>query len=121
MQQALLHVPIYDCKNMSLKAFLQDVKNGVAICLQGILSVFFKGLVAKLRDSARDAVSEATINSEESLKNALKTYFSPKKNYVLYTAEIQGVHMGKGKSILEYHSRIKKLIDKAKAPLAHSF
>ena len=56
VQQALLHIPVYDGKNMPLKTFIQDVENGYSICPAGIRIAFFKGVIAKLRDTARDAV-----------------------------------------------------------------
>lgn len=36
VQQALLHIPHYDGKNLPLKTFLQDVENGLAICSAGM-------------------------------------------------------------------------------------
>ena len=96
VQQALLHIPPYDGKNMSLKTFLQDVENGLAICPEGILNAFFKGVIAKPRDTARDALSGREINTINTLKDALKEYFAaPKKIYTHYCAEIQGIRMRK--------------------------
>ena len=108
VQQALLHIPPYDGKNMSFKTFLQDVENGVAICPEGIHNAFFKGVIAKLRDTAHDAVSGLDIESVNDLKNALKEYFAPKKRYTHYCAEIQGIRMRKAETVMEYYSRIKK-------------
>ena len=36
VQQDLLHIPVYDAKNMPLKTFIQDVENGYSICPAGI-------------------------------------------------------------------------------------
>ena len=121
VQQALLHIPPYDGKNMSLKTFLQDVENGLAICPEGIQNAFFKGVIAKLRDTARDAVSGREINTLDALKDALKEYFAPKKTYTHYCAEIQGIRMRKAETVMEYYSRIKRIMESAKASLRDKF
>ena len=124
VQQALLHIPPYDGKNMPLKTFLQDVENGVAICPEGIHNAFFKGVIAKLfyiRDTARDAVCGLNIENVNDLKDALKDYFAPKKTYTHYCAEIQGIRMRKAKTVMEYYSRIKKIMESAKASLKDKF
>ena len=121
VQQALLHIPPYDGKNMSLKTFLQDVENGLAICPEGIQNAFFKGVIAKLRDTARDAVSGQDINTLDTLKDALKEYFAPKKTYTHYCAEIQGIRMRKAETVMEYYSRIKRIMESAKASLRDKF
>ena len=82
VQQALFHIPIYEGKNMALKTFLQDVENGLSICPEGIKNVFFK-VIAKLRDTARDAVSGIDNQSIENLCDALKEYFAPKKHTLI--------------------------------------
>lgn len=121
VQQALLHIPPYDGKNMPLKTFLQDVENGYNICPEGIRDAFFKGVVAKLRDTARDAVSGIEVTTVNNLRDALKEYFAPKKDYTAYCAEIQGVRMRRDETVMEYYGRIKKIIECAKASLRESF
>ena len=121
VQQALLHIPVYDGKNMPLKTFLQDVENGYSICPEGIKTTFFKGVIAKLRDTARDAVSGVEVNSVNNLRDALKEYFSPKKNYSQFCAEIQGVRMRRNESVIEYYGRIQKIMEGAKASLKEIF
>ena len=70
---------------------------------------------------ARAAVSGKTITSLKDLRDALKEYFAPRENYTHYTAEIQGIRMRRNESITEYHGRIKRLMDDAKASLKESF
>lgn len=108
VQQALLHIPIYDGKNMPLKTFLQDVENGLNICPEGIHASFFRGVIAKLRDTARDAVGDTEINSVNNLRDVLKEYFAPKKNYSHYCAELQAVRMRRQETVMEYYSRLQK-------------
>ena len=121
VQQALMHIPVYDGKNMPLKTFLQDVENGHSICPEGIKTTFFKGVIAKLRDTARDAVSGVEIKSVNNLRDALKEYFAPKKNYSQFCAEIQGVRIRRNESVIEYYGRIKKIMEGAKASLNELF
>ena len=66
-------------------------------------------------------MSEKPITVLEELKNPLKEYFAPRENYIHYTAEIQGIRMRQNESITEYHGRIKRLMDSAKASLRKSF
>ena len=121
VQQALLHISLYDGKNMPLKTFLQDVENGYKICPEGIRNAFFKGVVAKLRETARDAVSGTEINGIDDLKTALKEYFSPRKTYSHYCAEIQGIRMRRQETVIEYYSRIKRLMEGAVSSLKEKF
>ena len=121
VQQALLHIPVYDGKNMPLKTFIQDVENGYSICPAGIRNAFFKGVIAKLRDTARDAVSGIDINTVARLKDSLKEYFSPKKNYLQFCAKIQGVQMRRNEPVIKYYGRIKKIMESAKASLNEKF
>ena len=121
LQQALSYVPPYDGKNQDLKTFLQDVEAGEKYCPEGIRPRYYAGVVSKLRDFARDAVSGKTITKIDELKNALKEYFAPRKNYTHYTAEIQGIRMRQNETITEYHGRIKRLMDSARASLKESF
>ena len=121
VQQALFHIPVYDGRNMALKTFLQDVENGLTICPEGIHNAFFKGVIAKLRGTARDAVSGIEINTINDLKNALKEYFAPKKDYTHYCAELQGVRMRRGETVMEYYSKIKKIMESAKSSLRDKF
>lgn len=48
IQQALLHFPSYDGRNIPFKTFIQEVENGVANCPESIRQAFFRGVVAKL-------------------------------------------------------------------------
>ena len=121
LQQALSFVPSFDGKNLDLKSFLQDVETGEQYCPEGIRPRYYAGVVAKLRDLARDAVSGKVITESKDLKNALKEHFAPRKNYTHYTAEIQGIRMRQNESITEYHGRIKRLMDSAKASLKENF
>ena len=73
---------------MPLKTFLQDLENCLDIRPVGIKNSFFRGVVAKLRDTARKALGRVDMNSIETLKNTLEEYFSPKKHYLQYCAEI---------------------------------
>lgn len=54
VQHLLLHILIYDGKNMPLKAFIQNVENGHNIYPVGIRDAFFKGVIAKLRDTQQE-------------------------------------------------------------------
>lgn len=121
VQQSLANVPSYDGKNIPLKTFLQDVENGFHICPVGIQQTFFRGVIAKLRDTARDAVGDTNITSIEQLRDVLKEYFAPKKNYSHYCAELQASRMRKDDTVMEYYSRIKKIMDSAKASLKEKF
>ncbi|KAJ8665857.1 hypothetical protein QAD02_007519 [Eretmocerus hayati] len=121
IQQALLHIPIHDGKILPLKTFIQDVENGFAIRPEGIRSAFLKGVIAKLRDTARDAVSGTEIDSIDTLRNALKEYFASKKTYSQYCAEFQGVRMRKSETVMEYFTRIKRSIEGAKACIEEKF
>lgn len=76
-----------------------------------IYATFYKGVVVKLRDSARDVVSGIEINIIESLKNALKPHFSPKKTHTQYTAEMQGIRLRKNEPVLKCFGRIKTLLE----------
>ena len=108
VQQALLHIPVYDDKNMPLKTFILDVENGYSIYPAGIRNAFFKEVIAKLRDTARDSLSGVDTNTVANLKDALKEYFSPKKNYSQFCAEIQSVRMCRSETVIEYYGRVKK-------------
>lgn len=121
VQQALLHIPLYGDKNMPLKTFLQDVENGLAIRPNGIQNAFFKGVIAKLRDVARQAVSGVEINNMIQLREALKSHFAPKKTYSQYCAELQGVRMRKGETVMTYYIRIQHIYDSAKASIKEKF
>lgn len=121
LQQALLHVPAFNGKNMPLKTFIQDVENGYTFVPEGLRDSFFKGVISKLKETARDAVNDKTINSIEDLSNILKEHFSPKKSYPHYCAEIQAVRLRRDETVLDYYTRIKQLRTSAIAALKDKF
>ena len=106
---------------MELKPFLQDVETGHSSCPAGTRDRFFAGVVSRLRDAARDAVAGASINSIDTLKNALRKYFAPRKTYTHYCAEIQGIRMHRNETVMEYYNRVKRLMESAKASLRETF
>lgn len=91
------------------------------MCPEGIRDSFFKGVIARLRDTARDAVTGVNITDLNDLKNALREYFAPKKDYTHYCGELQGVRMRRAETVMEYYSRIKRLMESAKASLRERF
>lgn len=121
LQQALMHVPNFNGKNMPLKSFIEDVENGYTFVPEGLKTSFFKGVCSKLKETARDAVADKTIESIEDLSKALKEYFSPKKSYPYYCAEIQSVRLRRDESVLDYYTRIKRLRTSAIAALKDKF
>lgn len=121
LQQALIHVPNFNGKNMPLKSFIEDVENGFTFVPEGLKNSFFKGVCSKLKETARDAVADKEINSIEDLSKALKEYFSPKKSYPYYCAEIQAVRLRRDESVLDYYTRIKRLRTSAIAALKEKF
>ena len=106
---------------MELKTFLQDVETGHASCPAGIGDRFFAGVVSRLRDAARDAVAGASINSIDTIRNALRKYFAPRKTYTHYCAEIQGIRMRRNETVMEYYNRVKRLMESAKTSLPETF
>lgn len=121
LQQALIHVPNFNGKNMPLKSFIEDVENGYTFVPEGLKTSFFKGVCSKLKETARDAVADKTIESVEDLSKALKEYFSPKKSYPFYCAEIQAVRLRRDETVLDYYTRIKRLRTSAIAALKDKF
>lgn len=121
LQQALLNVPPFDGRNLDLKSFLQDVEAGESQCPEGIKHRYYSAVVGRLRDTARDAVTNKNITDLKSLKDALKEYFAPRKTYTHYTAEIQGVRLRQNETIMEYYNRLKRLMDSATASLKEKY
>ena len=122
VQQALLYIRVYDGKNMPLKTFIQDLENGYSIYPAGIRIAIFKGVIAKLRDTAKDAVSNVEVNTVANLKDALKEYeHSLPRRTIHSSAQIQGVTMRGNKTVIEYYRRIKKIMEGAKASLNEKF
>lgn len=121
LQQALMHVPNFDGKNIPLKSFIQDVENGYTFVPEGLREGFFKGVISKLKETARDAVTDKTIDSIESLSSALREYFAPRKSYPYYCAEIQAIRLRRDETVLEYYTRIKRLRSSAIAAIRDKF
>lgn len=121
LQQALLQVPSFDGKNMPLKSFLQDVESGQTLVPQLLMAAYFRGVCSKLRDIARDAVTDKNINSLEALTAALKEYFAAKKSYPQYCADIQAVRMRQNEKVISYYNRIRKIRSSAVSSLKESF
>lgn len=121
LQQALIHVPNFNGKNMPLKSFIEDVENGLTVVPEGLKTSFFKGVCSKLKETARDAIAEKEIKSVEDLSKALKEYFSPRKSYPYYCAEIQAIRLRRDETVLDYYTRIKRLRASAIAALKDKF
>ncbi|XP_057334164.1 uncharacterized protein LOC130673223 [Microplitis mediator] len=121
LHQALMQVPTFDGKNMPLQAFLQDVENGLTIVPENLENTYFNGVKSKLKDTARDAIADKTINTMNTLRDALKEYFATKKTYPQYCADIQAIRLKQNESILSYYTRIKKIRANAVTALNESF
>lgn len=121
LQQALLQVPSFDGKNRPLKSFLQDIEGGQTLVPQPLLETYYKAVCSKLKDIARDAITDKEIKSLETLTNALKEYFSTKKSYPQYCADIQAVRLRQNESVLSYYNRIRSLISNAVTSLREKF
>ncbi|KAK0071718.1 hypothetical protein PV326_000935, partial [Microctonus aethiopoides] len=65
------------------------------------------------KDTAREAVTDKTINNIQDLTNILREYFAPRKSYLYYCAEIQAVRLRRNESVLDYYTRIKMLKNNA--------
>ncbi|XP_053596171.1 homeobox protein 2-like [Microplitis demolitor] len=121
LHQALMQVPSFDGKNMPLQAFLLDVENGLTIVPDNLRNTYFNGVKSKLKDTARDAIADKTINTMNTLIDALKEYFATKKTYPQYCADIQAIRLKQNESILSYYTRIKKIRANAITALNESF
>lgn len=121
IQQALINISPYDGKNQTLKNFLQDVENGLALVPEALRQSFFNAVVARLKDAARDAVTGVTIESLDNLRDVLKEYFAPRKSYAHYFAEIQAIRMRKDENTMEYYMRLNKLRQYAIAELKETY
>ena len=86
LQQGLQNIGEYNGKNMPLKNFIQDVESGLELVPAILHKAFFKCVLPKLKDTARDAVNGKTINNTAELRDILKQHFSPKK-LTQYTAQ----------------------------------
>ncbi|XP_014299792.1 GATA zinc finger domain-containing protein 4-like [Microplitis demolitor] len=121
LHQALMQVPSFDGKNMPLQAFLLDEENGLTIVPDNLRNTYFNGVKSKLKDTARHAIADKTINTMNALRDALKEYFASKRTYPQYCADIQAIQLEQNKSILSYYTRINKIRSNAITAINESF
>lgn len=122
IQNATIHIPFFDGKNIPLKQFIQDVENGSSLLAPAQTATFLTAVKSRLRGMARECMEGAgNINTLEALTNRLKKYFAPGKKYTDYCTDLQNARMRREEDVTEFYLRVKKLQSSAQAALINEF
>uniref|UniRef100_A0ABD2W4D0 Uncharacterized protein n=1 Tax=Trichogramma kaykai TaxID=54128 RepID=A0ABD2W4D0_9HYME len=63
LNNVTLSIPIFDVKNIPLRDFIQDVRNGAAQITENQTPNFIKAVLAKLKGPARDSIFNKTFET----------------------------------------------------------
>ena len=117
LTNALQNIPFYDGKNMPLKDFIQDVRNGQVFVDATHEGIYLKAIIGKLTGSARDSTYGKGFNSIEDLITHLKNRFAPGKNYSYYANKINSLPMNRGDTVGDYYDRMNILLSGARGAM----
>ncbi|CAB0031905.1 unnamed protein product [Trichogramma brassicae] len=99
LNNATLSIPSFDGKNIPLRDFIQDVRNGAAQITELQTPNFIKAVLAKLKGPARDSTFNKTFENVDALVKHLKERFAPGKNYAYYADRIHEARMRKSNTV----------------------
>lgn len=114
LSNALRIVRPFDGKNMPLKNFLQDVKNGAATIPTEQQSKYVAAVIAQLSGAARDSLWGKTIATVDELVSQLKQRFAPGRTYSYFTNKISALRMRQGESVGDFFDHLNMLVTGAK-------
>lgn len=119
--QGMLGIPHFDGRNMPLKDFLQDIKNGAAYLPPESENKYVRGVLGKLQGCARDSTYGKTFHTVNDLIKHLKERFAQEKTASYYKHEIQNIGMKRGESVNDYYDRLNILISGASVVLQEQY
>ena len=122
-QNALSQVPTFAGKESELRSFVLDVAQTFASLGEGANEVeFVKRILPKLRGRARECIEDQKFADLKSLVIRLEESFTALGlNFAHYHSQLSQLKMSANESVLEFASRIRTLISKAKATISHEF
>ena len=121
LQHSTLNIPFYDGKNIPLKNFLQDIRNGAVFVPPALESSFLKAVLGKLQKTARDSTWGKTFYNLDELIKHLKARFGSDKTYPDYHHEIENIRMNRGETVNYFHDRLNILFNGAKTVLEDKY
>ena len=121
LQHSTLNIPFYDSKNIPLKNFLQNIRNGAVFVPPALESSFLKAVLGKLQKTARDSTWGKTFNNLDELIKYLKARFGSDKTYSDYHHEIENIRMNRGETVNDFHDRLNILFNGAKTVLEDKY
>lgn len=122
IQNATVHIPFFDGKNIPLRHYVQDVENGATLVPAGQLATYITVVRSRLRGMARESLEGVDeINTVEALTDLLKTYFAPGRKYADYCNDFQTVRMNRDENVTEFYLRVKRLKASAQAALINEY
>lgn len=117
LQNVLVGFPEFDGKNMPLKDFLQDVRNGLEFAGGDQEPRYVRAVLTKLKGAARDCTYGKTIRTIEDLVKVLKERFAPGKDFAYYCNKIHQIYMRQGEKVGDFYDHLNILLAGAKNAL----
>ncbi|XP_058790626.1 uncharacterized protein LOC131663872 [Phymastichus coffea] len=117
LQSIVQGITEFDGKNVPLKDFIQDIRNGRALIDDKQEANFIRLIIAKLKGPARDCIYGKTVNTTEGLVKILKERFAPCKDFSYYDSNIHNLRMKNGDTVGDFHDRINILLNCAQSAL----
>lgn len=117
VQSLIAGLPDFDGRNLPLKDFIQDVKNGAEFLPQGQEANYVRLVIGKLRGPARDSTYGQTFANVTALCSHLKKRFAPGKDYSYYNAKIHSLRMKHEDSVGDFYDRLNILLSSAENAL----
>ena len=117
LQTALLGIRRFDGRNMPLKDFIQDIRNGSIYVPEDQTGQYVKAIMGRLEGSARDSTYGRQFQNLEELIKHLKNRFAPGKNYAYYSGKVNNLRMTQGDSVGDFYDKLNILLSGAKNAL----
>lgn len=107
----------FDGRNIPLKDFLQDIRNGAQLVPAAQRKDFTRLIITKLRGPARDTTYGKEINTPDELIKILKQRFAPCRDFAYYNSKIHSSRMKQGDMVGDFYDRLNILLSCAENAL----
>lgn len=100
----------FDGKRNEYNEFIANCDNAVSLSSESQKRPLLVYITSRLTGSVRTQLQGKTLDSWESLKNILNTFYQDKKHYIQLMEELNTLKQSQSESVLSYHERIDKVI-----------
>ena len=115
LQNTVFSLPFYNGKNLPLKDFIQDVRNGRVHLSEEQKLSYIKAVLGRLQGSAHDSTYGLTFDKIKDLLKHLKTRFAPGKNFSYYINK--NLRMRTGETVGDFYDHLRILLSGARSAL----